>query len=168
MSRHFVLLILALTFASAPVQAVKLFLYADTQCNTLETAPSWPGPNPISGPLQSCIKSGRPDEPIHIQFHTCNSTGVTYANYINSPNCSTPYGYPSISMGPIDVCVSEGTGSFKLECSDSSSAPPVTSSTPRVTPSASPVTSSASALSSCRCPHRYLLALLVAVVAVLL
>jgi hypothetical protein len=158
-------------------------LYADTQCNTLETAPSWPGPNPISGPVQSCIKSGRPDEPIGLKFFTCNSTGATFANYIDYPNCSTPYGdILSANASQINVCGLFGSSSQKLECSDSSSAPPVTSSTPpvtsstppvtssapRVTPSASPVTSSASALSSCRYIHRYLLALLVAVVAVLL
>ena len=141
MSRHIVLLCLALSFTSAPVSAVKFTLYSDNQCQTLETPPSWPGPNPVAGPLNSCMKSGMPSQPIGIKFSTCStSTGATFANYVDYPNCNTVYGQVlTVAGSMIGVCqTATGGTSQKIECS------------------------SASALSSC------VLALLVAMVAVLL
>ena len=125
MSLHIVLLCLALSFTSAPVSAAKYSFYSDTKCQTLlmPGSSSSPGPNPIVGPLNSCIKSGKPSDSTAVKFYTCTtSTGATFANYLDYPNCNTVYGNVlTVPASMIDVCqpATDGT-SAKIDCSSTS------------------------------------------------
>jgi hypothetical protein len=103
--------------------AVTVTAYSDTACATLAANPVLGVPNPIVGPLNTCIKSWTLSSGVYYsKISLCSSTSSVGMTYSGDSTCTlTSSGFPSAAVPGQCTAVTPagsvpGVGSYILTC----------------------------------------------------